>query len=167
VKEECLFKLILFGERSLKRALTEFFAHFHSERNHQDKTKRPTLPGPGPRMPPSNSPMSRAPQRLASILMPSRVNTFALRGHSGSNTIAGLELQAPRSPILSVRSSFRTLRGTGKLEFRQPVVDPFLKHRRRPKRGRKQPVQSRHSLYGDQVSWISFHFGIRIGRDQR
>ena len=37
VKEECLSKLILFGEASLKRALTEFIAHFHSERPHQGK----------------------------------------------------------------------------------------------------------------------------------
>ena len=37
VKEECLAKLILFGETSLKRALTEFLAHFHTERPHQGK----------------------------------------------------------------------------------------------------------------------------------
>jgi len=37
VKEECLSKLILFGEASLRRALTEFIAHFHGERNHQGK----------------------------------------------------------------------------------------------------------------------------------
>ena len=37
VKEECLSKLILFGEVSLRRALTEFIDHFHSERNHQGK----------------------------------------------------------------------------------------------------------------------------------
>jgi len=37
VKEECLSKLILFGESSLKRALTEFLSHFHFERNHQGK----------------------------------------------------------------------------------------------------------------------------------
>ena len=36
-KEECLSKLILFGERSLRRALTEYVAHFHAERNHQGK----------------------------------------------------------------------------------------------------------------------------------
>jgi hypothetical protein len=35
VKEECLSKLILFGENSLHRALAEFTAHFHSGRNHQ------------------------------------------------------------------------------------------------------------------------------------
>jgi len=37
VKEECLSKLILFGERSLRQALTEYVAHFHVERNHQGK----------------------------------------------------------------------------------------------------------------------------------
>src|SRR5215471_5788760 len=37
VKEECLSKLILFGETSLRRALTEFIDHFHGERNHQGK----------------------------------------------------------------------------------------------------------------------------------
>jgi len=37
VKEECLSKLILFGEASLRRALTEFIDHFHGERNHQVK----------------------------------------------------------------------------------------------------------------------------------
>jgi transposase InsO family protein len=37
VKDECLSRLILFGERSLRRALTEYVAHFHAERNHQGK----------------------------------------------------------------------------------------------------------------------------------
>ena len=37
VKEECLAKLILFGEGSLLRALKEFEAHYHGERNHQGK----------------------------------------------------------------------------------------------------------------------------------
>jgi transposase InsO family protein len=37
VKEECLSKLILFGEGSLRRALTQFQEHYHSERNHQGK----------------------------------------------------------------------------------------------------------------------------------
>jgi hypothetical protein len=36
-KQECLSKLILFGEASLRRALTEFIDHFHAERNHQGK----------------------------------------------------------------------------------------------------------------------------------
>jgi hypothetical protein len=37
VKEECLSKLILFGEASLRRALREYLLHFHTERNHQGK----------------------------------------------------------------------------------------------------------------------------------
>jgi transposase InsO family protein len=37
VKEECLCKVILFGERSLRRALNEYVEHFHAERNHQGK----------------------------------------------------------------------------------------------------------------------------------
>ncbi len=37
VKEECLSNLILFGEGSLRRALTQFQEHYHSERNHQGK----------------------------------------------------------------------------------------------------------------------------------
>src|SRR5271154_3442135 len=34
-KQECLSRLILFGERPLSRALAEFSAHYHGERNHQ------------------------------------------------------------------------------------------------------------------------------------
>jgi hypothetical protein len=37
VKEECLSKVILFGERSLRRALSNYVDHFHTERNHQCK----------------------------------------------------------------------------------------------------------------------------------
>ena len=37
VKQECLSKLILFGESSLLRALNEFVEHYHAELNHQGK----------------------------------------------------------------------------------------------------------------------------------
>ena len=37
VKEECLSKVVLFGERSLRRALTDYVEHYHAERNHQGK----------------------------------------------------------------------------------------------------------------------------------
>jgi len=37
VKEECLSKIVLFGERSLRRALCEYVEHYHAERNHQGK----------------------------------------------------------------------------------------------------------------------------------
>jgi putative transposase len=39
VKEECLSRLILFGEASLRHVLTQYVAHFHHERNHQGKDK--------------------------------------------------------------------------------------------------------------------------------
>jgi transposase InsO family protein len=37
VKEECLSRLILFGEASLQHALHEYVARYHHERNHQGK----------------------------------------------------------------------------------------------------------------------------------
>ena len=37
VKDECLSRIILFGERSLRRALSEYVKHYHAERNHQGK----------------------------------------------------------------------------------------------------------------------------------
>ena len=35
IRDECLGRMILFGEASLRRALREYGAHYHSERNHQ------------------------------------------------------------------------------------------------------------------------------------
>jgi hypothetical protein len=43
-KQECLSRLILFGERPLSRALAEFSAHYHGERNHQGKGNRLLFP---------------------------------------------------------------------------------------------------------------------------
>jgi putative transposase len=37
VKEECLSKVLLIGERSLRLALSEYVVHYHAERNHQGK----------------------------------------------------------------------------------------------------------------------------------
>src|SRR5438874_4431038 len=37
VKEECLARRMLFGEKALQHALTEYTTHYHNERNHQDK----------------------------------------------------------------------------------------------------------------------------------
>ena len=36
-KDECLSKLLFFGENSLRRALQEYMVHYHGERNHQGK----------------------------------------------------------------------------------------------------------------------------------
>jgi putative transposase len=37
VKEECLSRLVLLGEGSLRRALKQYVVHYHEERNHQGK----------------------------------------------------------------------------------------------------------------------------------
>ena len=37
VKDECLSKIIPFGERPLRRAMKDYTAHYHTERNHQGK----------------------------------------------------------------------------------------------------------------------------------
>jgi putative transposase len=47
VREECLDRLILFGERHLIRALNEFTAHYHTERNHQGLDNRLIGPASG------------------------------------------------------------------------------------------------------------------------
>ena len=53
VKEECLSKLILFGDGSLRRGVSEYLQHYHHERNHQGKgnvllfpASTPSNPGP-------------------------------------------------------------------------------------------------------------------------
>ena len=50
VKEECLSKLILFGEGSLRHSLCEFVQHFHQERNHQGKENVILFPEPANRL---------------------------------------------------------------------------------------------------------------------
>jgi putative transposase len=44
VKEECLSRLILFGEASLRHALAQYVEHFHHERNHQGKSNMLLFP---------------------------------------------------------------------------------------------------------------------------
>ncbi len=40
LKEECLERMIFFGEQPLRRAVTEFLTHYHGERNHQGLDNR-------------------------------------------------------------------------------------------------------------------------------
>ena len=47
IKSECLDRLILFGERMLRRALAEFLTHYHQERNHQSLANQLIAPDPG------------------------------------------------------------------------------------------------------------------------
>ena len=44
IKESCVERFILIGERSLRRAVTAFVAHYHHERNHQGVGNRLIVP---------------------------------------------------------------------------------------------------------------------------
>ena len=44
IKESCLDRLILVSEESLRRAIREFMAHYHHERNHQGMSNRLLFP---------------------------------------------------------------------------------------------------------------------------
>jgi len=67
VKRECLSRLILFGEGSLRRALTEFLEHYHTERNHQGRGNVLLFPSTGAALPASGSTIHRR-QRLGGLL---------------------------------------------------------------------------------------------------
>ena len=67
VKQECLSKLILFGERSLRRALQQYMAHYHEEHNHQGKQNRLLFPLPNRRASGDNG-IVRCKERLGGLL---------------------------------------------------------------------------------------------------
>jgi putative transposase len=46
IKESCLNRIIFFGETSLRRAVHQFVAHYHHERNHQGLSNCLILPEP-------------------------------------------------------------------------------------------------------------------------
>ena len=50
VKDECLSKMIFFGEASLRQALSNYVLHFHGERNHQGKGNVILFPRPEDRI---------------------------------------------------------------------------------------------------------------------
>jgi transposase InsO family protein len=45
LREECLDRMIFFGETSLRNAVRNFLAHYHAERNHQGLANRMVAPG--------------------------------------------------------------------------------------------------------------------------
>jgi len=67
VKQECLSKLILFGEGALRRGLTEYLAHYHGERNHQGKGNMLLFPSKN-QLPVGNGSTVRCRQRLGGLL---------------------------------------------------------------------------------------------------
>jgi transposase InsO family protein len=51
IKEECLNRMIFVGQASLRRAISEFMAHYHMERNHQGIENQLIKPGAALMMP--------------------------------------------------------------------------------------------------------------------
>ena len=45
IKSECLNRMIFFGENSLRRAVADYLAHYHEERNHQGLQNKIVDPG--------------------------------------------------------------------------------------------------------------------------
>ena len=67
VKQECLSKLILFGEAALRRALTQFEEHYHTERNHQGKGNALLFPS-ADEVPKPRGPSIKCRERLGGLL---------------------------------------------------------------------------------------------------
>jgi putative transposase len=67
IRQECLSKLILFGEASLRRALTQYIDHHHFERNHQGKGNALLFPSPKETLSPKRSTI-RCRERLGGLL---------------------------------------------------------------------------------------------------
>jgi transposase InsO family protein len=65
IKEECLERMIFVGQASLRRAISEFVVHYHSERNHQGVENR--LLQPGATLPMQEARVQRR-QRLGGML---------------------------------------------------------------------------------------------------
>ena len=47
IKESCLDRMIFIGEESLRKAIQNFVAHYHSERNHQGLKNQLIIPEAG------------------------------------------------------------------------------------------------------------------------
>jgi putative transposase len=67
IKEECLSKLILFGENSLRRVVSDFVEHYHQERNHQGKDNLILFPVSAPGTPAPRGAI-RCRERLGGLL---------------------------------------------------------------------------------------------------
>src|SRR5881275_753016 len=79
IKQECLSKLVLFGEASLRRTVTEFLMHYHFERNHQGKENMLLFPAPSPsRL--NGAVTCQAARRIAEVLPARRMTSLTLRG---------------------------------------------------------------------------------------
>jgi hypothetical protein len=82
VKEECLPKIILLGERSFRRALSEYVAHYHAERNHQGKSNVLLFPR-----------VTETRRGRITALVSYRFNFLALRARHAAHFLFPIELK--------------------------------------------------------------------------
>jgi hypothetical protein len=68
VKEECLSKLILFGESSLRYTLRQYLVHYNAERNHQGRGNVLLFPSPATISNRSGDPTIHTRERLGGLL---------------------------------------------------------------------------------------------------
>src|SRR5580700_9670226 len=89
-KEECLSKLILFGEGPLSPTLAEFSSHYHGERNHQGKGNKLLFPNAGDKTKQRGHAVAchRETRRPAQVLWPRRMNIFSLQGSGETENTA-------------------------------------------------------------------------------
>jgi hypothetical protein len=81
VKQECLSRVILFGEGPLSRVLTEYSRHYHSERNHQGKGNRLLFPDSNNKQHLQSRAIESSPtQWPAQILQTRRMSILTKRG---------------------------------------------------------------------------------------
>jgi transposase InsO family protein len=79
LKEECLGRMIFFGEQSWRQAIRQFLGHYHEERNHQ---------GLGSRLHEAGHDADRTPQAVCPATALFAYSTPASR--SGSSTDGGV-----------------------------------------------------------------------------
>jgi len=74
IKEACLERMILFGEESLRTAIHNFVAHYHTERNHQGLGNRLIIPQASRLVTRGTRPAAPAPGWPAELLPPRRLS---------------------------------------------------------------------------------------------
>jgi hypothetical protein len=107
IKETCLERMILFGEDSLRRAVHEFVAHYHHERNHQGLAKRLISPEAG-HLAKAGVVAAPAPGRYAELLLPCRRLNLSLQPWLPSDNGIRTSVNANRSCIESFQSENHT-----------------------------------------------------------
>ena len=86
IKEECLNRMIFFGQASLRHTITQYMTHYQDERNHQGLEKKPP-PAVAPRRWRTSRPSqtASATRRNAQLLLPrsSLTSLDSVSGHYG------------------------------------------------------------------------------------